>query len=143
MAIRRSLLIIIIPILLVVAFLLYHLFYAQSPVGTNNSDCSLRKLYNTLTGQHPLAQMLNAPAAYEDWMGFINGVLDRLHEHPYDDYLQSHFRREAKRRGKIGILRWRQAMTCWERNLNCANLYPDFYYTGDADFYTEPHHGTD
>lgn len=83
-----------------------------------------------------LPRMLNSPPQYEDWFGYVNGILDRLYDHPLDDYRLKQYRTEAKRRGKTSTLRLRQAIMCVEKGLDCAKLNPGFFYTGESDFYS-------
>lgn len=83
-----------------------------------------------------LPYLLNAPIEYEDWFGYVNGILDQLHDHPLGDYRLRSVRMEAKRRGKTSTLRFRQSIMCVERGLDCAKLNPGFFYTGESDFYS-------
>lgn len=120
-----------------------------NPVNMSHSDhssvppipeCAKRSLWARLQDQlleyQILPYLLNAPVEYEDWFGYVNGILDQLHDRPLDDYRLRSVRMEAKRRGKTSTLRFRQSMMCVERGLDCAKLNPGFFYTGESDYYS-------
>lgn len=86
-----------------------------------------------------LPRMLNERPTYEDWFGYVNGILDHLHSYPTLDYGRTEFWREAKRRGRTGILRLRQAIMCVEQGVDCAAFQKNFYHTGDSDLYSSDH----
>lgn len=111
-----------------------HPFVPQSPECAKCSFWS--RLQDRLLEYQILPYLLNAPVEYEDWFGYVNGILDQLHDRPLDDYRLRSVRMEAKRRGKTSTLRFRQAMMCVERGLDCAKLNPGFFYTGESDYYS-------